>query len=186
MLNDWDTWFPNCEPVGHHLRVAFPDRWVRFHSLPGSKRYADNDAERATILERHNRVLGDLVGQGEDVALLTTGYAKTQSPPVRSYPELSDLDPDARPWRTVVYDDDQASDWHIVASTRRWTPGAFDRLVTLVADDKIANVMIVALDGRWLLHPYDGGMDVILRTTEERDALKARHPEWLSARPDGM
>jgi hypothetical protein len=46
--------------------------------------------------------------------------------------------------------------------------------------------MIVANDCRWLLHPYDGGMDVILESKDARDLLKARHPEWLSARQDGL
>jgi hypothetical protein len=80
MLDAWDQWFPNCEPVAHHLRAAFPDRWVRFHSLPGAKRYADNDAEYATISERHNRILGEFARNGQFVALLTTGYSTTQVP----------------------------------------------------------------------------------------------------------
>ena len=76
--------------------------------------------------------------------------------------------------------------WHVFLSEWSWQPGAFDRLVRLVADDVLANVMIVALDCRWLLHPYDGGMDVILESPAARDALKARYPEWLSARADGL
>lgn len=47
MLTDWDSWLPGCEPIGHHLRRAFAERWVRFHSLPGSKRYPESDAEAA-------------------------------------------------------------------------------------------------------------------------------------------
>ena len=36
-------------------------RWVRFHSLPGSKRYAENEAEYACVLSRHNVVIGELL-----------------------------------------------------------------------------------------------------------------------------
>src|SRR5436190_1133056 len=29
MLTDWNRWFPDSEPVAHHLRAKFPDRWIR-------------------------------------------------------------------------------------------------------------------------------------------------------------
>ena len=36
----WRNHYGECPPLGHRLRDAFVDRWVRFHSLPESKRYA--------------------------------------------------------------------------------------------------------------------------------------------------
>jgi hypothetical protein len=190
VLPDWDPWYPNCEPVGYHLRLAFPDRWVRFHSLPNSKRYSADEAEYAELLARHNRILGDLAQTGQRVVLLTTGYSES-SAPIRSYAELTDLDPGAAPWRTVAMHraDEGFTDpsyWHVFASGHEWQPGTFNRLVRLVADDVVANVMIVAPDCRWLLHPYDGGMDVFAESIAARDRLKVRHSPWLSARPDGL
>jgi hypothetical protein len=38
----------------------------------------------------------------------------------------------------------------------------------------------------WQYHPYDGGADVIARTTAERDALAAEFSDWLSRRADGL
>jgi hypothetical protein len=180
---DWDHWFPNCEPVSHHLPLAFPDRWVRFHSLPSSKRYSENEAELATVLERHNRVLGELARPGQTVNLLTTGWSDT-SEPVRPEPELSELDPLALPWRTIAMHQGpdnfpEPSYWHVYESSHRWLPGTFDAIVRLIAIDALANVMIVAPDCRWLLHPYDGGMDVIAESSAARDRLKDRFPDWL-------
>ncbi|HEX7181334.1 MAG TPA: hypothetical protein VF756_05785 [Thermoanaerobaculia bacterium] len=190
MLTDWQRWFPDCEPVAHHLRVAFPDRWTRFHSLPGSKRYPEDEAEYATVLERFNRILGELARPGQGVILLSTSYSESPEP-VDLQPELQALDPGAVLWRTVAMhdvEDDFAAPfyWHVFASGREWRPGVFDPLVRLVADDVVANVMIVSPDCRWLLHPYDGGMDVIAESPEARDRLKASYSEWLSARPDGL
>jgi hypothetical protein len=190
MLTNWQQWFPDCEPISYHLRARFRKRWVRFHSLPESKRYPENEAEYATLLERHNCVLGELAQHGETVALLTTGYSETLEP-MRSYDDLLKFDPLAVPWRTVAMHqkEDEVHDpnfWHVFVSEWTWTPGTFDPLVRLIADDVIANVMIVALDGEWLLHPYDGGMDVILETREARGRLKSRFREWLSARSDGL
>jgi len=46
--------------------------------------------------------------------------------------------------------------------------------------------MVVDSGCRWIYHPYDGGMDLILGTTEQRDQLKAEFSDWLSALPSGL
>jgi hypothetical protein len=190
MLSNWDDYYLDCEPIGHHLRANFPDRWVRFHSLPESKRYPESEAEYRELLDRHNRVLGALARPGQPVVLLTTGYSESAEP-VRTYPELAALDPPAVPWRSVTMH--QADEgfaeptyWHLFASRRVWRPGEFDPILRLVADDVVANVMVVAEDCRWVLHPYDGGMDVIAESQTARDQLRAAFPAWLSSRPDGL
>jgi hypothetical protein len=190
MLDNWPERFPGCEPIGYRLRELFPNRWVRFHSLPESKRYPENENEYEMILHRHNCILGELVGTGWSVVLLTTGYSDAQQP-VRTYPELDALDPDAKPWRSVAMHSanrefTDPSYWHVFASAREWQPGLFDPLIRLVADDTVANVMIVHPDCRWLLHPYDGGMDVIAESPAARGLLWAAHKEWLSSRADGL
>lgn len=187
ILPDWQRCFPDCEPIGYRLREAFPRRWVRFHSLPGSKRYAENEAETATLLDRHNRILGELAQPGQEVVLLITGWSESPDP-AEVQPEVQALDPAAAPWRTFVDDEeDDGSPYygHVFASRQQWQPGVFDPVIRLAADDELSNALIVAPDCRWLLHPYDGGMDVIAASALARDRLKARHRKWLSARRDG-
>jgi hypothetical protein len=161
---------------------------VRFHSLPESKRYPENEVEYETVLNRHNSILGELAGSERKVVLLTTGYSKTEEP-VRQ-PELWALDPDAKPWRCVpmheLERDVIPNYWHVFASLWDWQPGLFNPLVRVIADDVVRNVMVVAFDCRWLLHPYDGGMDVILESPATRNSLRSSHREWLSARSDGL
>jgi len=190
MLDDWQERFPGCAPIAHEMKVVFRDRWVRFHSLPESKRYPEDEGEYETVLHRHNRVLGELVGAERNVVLLTTGYSES-SLPVRTCPDLAALDPDAKLWRSVPMHerDEESADpnyWHVFASAWDWQPGAFDPLVRLVADDVVANVMIVHPDCRWLLHPYDGGMDVIAEAAAVRGRLRAAHEDWLSSQADGL
>ena len=189
MLEDWQERFPNCEPVGHWLRVAFHDRWVRFHSLPESKRYPEDESEYETVLERHNCILGELTGTERRTILLTAGYSEDLVA-VRN-PGFAVLDPSAKQWRSVVTREFDGSSsapgyWHVFASVWDWRPKAFDPIVRLIADCTVANVMIVAPDCRWLLHPYDGGMDVIAESPSSRDRLKAAHKEWLSVYDNGM
>ncbi|MBA3533015.1 MAG: hypothetical protein H0T73_13910 [Ardenticatenales bacterium] len=190
ILSEWDVHFPNCAPVGHHLRIVFAEHWVRFHSLPGAKRYPEQEAEYAEVLARHNCILGELAPLGTPVVLLTTEYSPSLLPP-RASPELARIQPGGAAWRTVAMheiDEDfhTPSYWHLFASLHQWHPGTFDRLVRLVADEVVFNVLIVSADCRWVLHPYDGGMDVITDSARARARLRARHAAWLSARPDGL
>jgi hypothetical protein len=184
MLTGWEYRFPDCKPVAHHLPVVFPERWVRLHSLPGSKRYPVSPAEYATVLERHNKVLGNLARPGEMVILLTTGWSETAEP-IRRQRELSELDPRALPWRTVAMHQEpdkfpEPLFWHVFASKWRWSRGVFDPLIRLIANDVVSNVMMVAPDCRWLVHPYDGGMDLIVESRVARDRLAERYPGWLA------
>jgi hypothetical protein len=188
-LSNWQVWFPGCEPIAHHLRTAFPQRWVRFHSLPGSQRYPGSEAEYATVLSRHNCILGELAEPGQKVVLLTTGFSESPEP-VRQH-ELQALDSDGVPWRSLAMHDLEAdytrpSYWHVYASEWEWRPGRFDRLIRLVADDVVSNVAIVGTSYPWLLHPYDGGMDVIAESTAARDRLKTAHADWLSTLASGL
>jgi hypothetical protein len=190
MLADWDRCFPNCEPIGHHMRAAFPERWVRFHSLPRSKRYPEDEAEYAEVLARHNTILGELAPPGSQVVLVTTGYSESPEPS-RSYAEVVAFNPDAVPWRTVAMHRveegfDEPSYWHLFASAWEWQPSAFHSLVRLVANDEVANILVVSPECRWVLHPYDGGMDVITESREVRRLLRDKYAAWLSARADGL
>jgi hypothetical protein len=191
MLDNWDREFPDCPPVGYLLRNAIPSRWVRFHSLPGSKRYPEDETDFQILLERHNTILGELVGLSPRVVLVTTGYSETPEP-VRTYAELDALDPDGKPWRTIsmhtVWPDsgDTPTYWQLFVSESEWHPKLFDPLIRLVADDTVANVLIVEPECRWVLHPYDGGMDVIAESPAQRARLRSAYKAWLSARRDGL
>ncbi len=59
---DWARFHPACFPLGWMLRGRTGSPWVRFHALPGSKRYADDQAQRDVILSRayalDDRLLG--------------------------------------------------------------------------------------------------------------------------------
>jgi hypothetical protein len=71
----WAAAWGDCPPVSYLLRGCLHDRWVRFHSLPGSQRYASNDDEHAEIMRRHVTVLAELLEHGgADVIAATAGH----------------------------------------------------------------------------------------------------------------
>lgn len=188
----WKKCFPECPPVAHFLRGIFPLRWVRFHSLPDSQRYPNDESEMLIILNRHNLILNELATPGEELILLSSGYSKT-SKPVPSDLAKWNLFPESSHFESVAMHEIEPEDygpsptyWHIFQCALVWHPGVLDAVLRLVANDKIGNIIICSIDGRWLYHPYDGGVDVILPTESQRDIIKQRHRDWLSNATSGL
>ncbi len=66
-------------PMAHELKVNFTDRWVRFHSLPESKRYPESNEEYQEVLSRHNQVLNELCAMNNEVYLITNGASRSKA-----------------------------------------------------------------------------------------------------------
>ncbi|UKL03755.1 DUF3885 domain-containing protein [Streptomyces sp. NBU3104] len=59
-------------------------------------------------------------------------------------------------------------------------------MLRAIADDELSGVLITDTGMRRVLHPYDGGADVLLTTPAERDRMRDRHADWLSGHPSGL
>jgi hypothetical protein len=186
LLRLWEERWPTCQPDASVLRGVFPDRWVRFHSLPESKRYAETEDEYTTVLGRYNTVLDELFA-GEDVYVITPDWNEQPTPDERPE-DHARWHPDATYWTSICVDDDPGFEayWHMYLSRTSWRPGCLDPLLRAVADDETAGVMITDLAMRRIHHPYDGGADILLASTAERDQLHARHNDWLSQHAHGL
>ncbi|MCG5216365.1 DUF3885 domain-containing protein [Streptosporangium sp. KLBMP 9127] len=166
--------------MADQLKHVYPDRWVRFHSLPGSKRYADDESEYAILLRRHNTVLDELFTR-QRVYIVTATYGAGED----DY--LQKLNPGSRFWTTLRDEDpdtDRTVDLHV--GERPWRPGMTDPLLRAVADDEHRNVIIMDTALHRLYHPYDGGADCLVESTEARDRLKEAHSGWLSRHSGGF
>ncbi len=183
----WQTAFPECPAIPHLLRDAYPKRWVRFHSLPESKRYADNEAEYQVILHRHNTVLDHLARRDGPLLLVSTEFGDT-SISTRADSPLVPLDSTARSVWTFRAEPDNDDDYYryLYMSEWQWQPGIFDSILRLVADWKVVDTMIVCAEDNWICHPYDGGADFILPTEHQRDRVKSLFSRWLSSHPLGL
>ncbi len=187
----WQQNYSDCPPVGYLLRQQFHDRWTRIHTLPGAKRYANSDSEEREILRRHNALLSSVVGDGGRYVLVTTGYSAGIDP-VRSYPELQ-LERIGGPnewWLTVarheIDEEEYPTFWHFFFAAGDWKAGSSDNLLRLVAEDTVANVLLVDIECHSIYHPYDGGADIFTSSDSFRDLLKRDYRDWLSDRPDGL
>src|SRR4051812_31653062 len=92
----WTARWPEGPPVGWLLRGAVPERWVRFHSLPGSRRYAGSVAEEDEVLRRHLVVLKEL--KAPEKLLVSSG--RFEYPDLAAEASVANH-PLARPWFTL-------------------------------------------------------------------------------------
>jgi hypothetical protein len=181
--SSWQEKYPECPPISDALRLSYKDRWVRFHALPNSKRYPDNEEEYEIVLDRHNTLINEL-NTGDSIFVITSEWSEGQD-----RHRESSLDSGAIYWQSFPEEPDDPevrSYRHLFISIKEWRTGVVDEILRSVASDESGGVIIAAEDFSWLYAPYDGGVDVILPSTEDRDAFKNRHAGWLSSNPEGL
>lgn len=174
----WEREWPGAQPVGYLLR-NHTDRWVRFHSLPNSKRYAETDAESHEVLRRQRIILDELLA-GLGPGSLVVVAADWSASDLASGDSRRRL-PDAWPWR-IGLDSSDCEAPPIYFWAQLGIEGSrLDNLLLAAADDR-GKYTLAGADMTWLFCPYDGGVDVILQTSAERESLENRHADWL---PEG-
>ena len=186
----WRERWAGASAQGWRLRGDLPDLWVRFHTLPGSKRYAESEAERVEIERRHITLLTGLDDSAPSdswfVSLPT--YVWPESPAGEAPPSEDwtvPLGPPQR-WQSYAPDDYDETVRHLWLYEVAAADGsALVPLLGAVADDRIRDVVIGPRSWEWLYHPYDGGADVIAHDSI-RAQLMTSHREWLAPGPSGL
>lgn len=188
----WATAWGRCRPVSYELRSCLRDRWVRFHSLPGSQRYAATDNEHAEIMRRHTTMLTELLKHDTADAdpglmLVTASWSAAHEPATRGK-ELATAIPAANYWTSVLTDDTEPEPvWtHLWISQASLHSQDLPRLLRLVAGYGTGGVIITTTAMNWLYAPYDGGADVIAASPGHRDQLRDRYSAWLPPHPSGL
>lgn len=185
LLRRWEETWARCLPHASELKAVYPDRWVRFHSLPDSKRYPEDETGYMIVLDRYNTVLDELFA-GQEVYVISPDWSDRPEPEQRPE-DHARWHPEACYWTSVCVDSEPGfeSYWHLHVSRIQWERDCVDVLLRAVADDKTAGVMVTDLTMQRIYHPYDGGADVLLAPSGERDRLRSRHGDWLSGHPSG-
>ncbi|MEH0153923.1 hypothetical protein V6R21_07225 [Limibacter armeniacum] len=187
-IDFWNTAYPETFPISHELKWVYPDRWFRIHSLPEAKRYADSEEEYNMIMARQNRLIEDLIGKEAEVAISFGLYQNDIAND--NYKELPDfgqfqkvLTIDLHKERPEEYDDKMY--FNIFVRIEKWKKDGRNNLLKAIADDEI-RAMFISPSEKCIIAPYDGGVDMIVDSTEIRDRLKVKYKDWLSDREDGM
>ncbi|MDR7128045.1 hypothetical protein J2X69_000373 [Algoriphagus sp. 4150] len=188
-IDYWKRVYPEAYLIGHELKWVYPDRWFRIHSLPESKRYAEDEIEYQIIFERQNQLITDLIGEGTEIMLAFGLYVDDDLINL-NYREMSDfvefqkiMTIDLQKERPEEQQDELYLDIFLKADT--WRRNKRNELLKKIADDEI-RAMFICPSRNCVIAPYDGGVDIIVQSTKIRDQLRNKYGDWLSNREDGL
>lgn len=182
----WTQLHPDAPPVAHILRQVETETWVRFHSLPMSKRYAESKREKWVVLNRANKLASRVLGENSPCWL------------VQAEPDYGDAANDADAYGTIAeyqlafefeHPRSEGDDcgYRIFARPVFWSAGAFNDLISKRADYRLRMpTMWVSTATGKAFAPYDGGSDLFLQTADEVTELKREFSDWLSEDPVGL
>ncbi len=184
----WRRFHPDRIPLNHTLKTR-SDLWLRFHSLPESKRYAATEGEMSIILDRQNALARDALGEATPCWMISHLYV------------WDGVENGDEAWRDAHFDafrqwgsmpkvlqapdpDESELAYDIHATEVVWSAGGFNSLLRDIASDALRMMWMSKRTGA-IFAPYDGGVDLVLPTLEEVRALAAAHSDWLSSYPGG-
>lgn len=185
----WEANFQNCPPVNFTFKEKLERFWFRIHSLPESKRYAENDAEMAEILRRQRILLDDVIGTDDECFVVCGSYVPNlRTYYAESFPQLVDmLRFNSKSVPLVDFDSDgkPGEFFNIDFGKQKIVFEALREILVGIANDQIYFFFILNPITKRIFSPYDGGVDLILESEEKRSEFKAKYKDWLSTHPNG-
>ncbi len=189
----WARHYPSIEPVGYELRNAGVRHWVRFHSLPRSKRRPDTSAEWAELLARQNELASAVLGEKPGCWLVQSHWEVRPDEAEVVFrdggnPFKATADYDLKPAMATVRAPGTEFEqrWEAFAGPAEWSAGRFDRLLRDIATERAAPTLWVSNTTGAVFAPYDGGIDLFLPDEGRVRELRGLHPDWLSTHPLGI
>jgi hypothetical protein len=188
----WRRHYPHHHPVGYMMRWGGAEHWLRFHSLPSSKRHADTHQERQILLARQNELAKEVLGADATCWLVQACWVT----PEGMIDYANELDPFRAcrefkltfAWRFRASDEVKTSDededprehfWDIQAGLHQWKNGVFDELLLAIADERAAPTLWFSSVTGSVFAPYDGGIDLFLPAVSMVERLASAHRDWL-------
>ncbi len=188
----WTINYPETVPISYLFRQDYSDRWFRIHSLPESKRYAENENEWKILLSRQNEIITDLFGFDTPILILTGEYNWGDNTQIHTTDEEEIL----KPFSFVRLDNielnqidaeqyDEPEIYRPAFTQTIWKPNYHDKLLREIA---IGNILafFVSFEKNIIVAPYDGGIDFVLKDILTKKNHKNKYKQWLSEREDGL
>jgi hypothetical protein len=172
-LTYWNKHYPETPPINYFFKHRLQERWLRIHSLPYAKRYADTDEEWDILLHRQNTVLTDLIEDGA-VIKIVVNFTEITNPLFNEFNFIN---------IGVFVDREAETVFQSFLFETEWQINTLNLMLKMIAQDEM-RAYIIAKD--CLIAPYDGGMDLIFKDAHTRDLYKKQYQPWLSAREDGL
>jgi hypothetical protein len=173
-INEWSYWQKSL-PIASQLREGYPKEWYRKHTLANSRRLPNNIEELQTVLNANRQTLSALEMTSNISKVIIGLWNDTQENP--EIPKiLKRYDNNFTILHRVLGSNANKADEGTMIF---YVSDSFEdkeniyKLIEDVSQDKIADVTFVADGGKWLMHPYDGGIDIFLKDIVLNSNLEA-------------
>ena len=187
---DWYRHHAGLFPIGYLLRRDGAKHWLRVHSLPESKRYAETQDEWQILLSRQNELAMKVLGP-EPCWMVQTHWV-TPAGEV-DIADANDLFRATREFGlryAFQFKESEADEedklWNVHALLSEWSAGKFDAVLRDIAEYRAAPTLWMSSTSGAIFAPYDGGVDLFLPTQSTVASLVNAHPDWLSSHPAGL
>lgn len=177
---DWHHFHNGSHPAGHAVKFTEYEKWIRFHSLPSSKRYAENDMETECLLSRQNTLAREVLGEKSTCWMATSVIAESEKELSKHVIETLCLNYKLSKSFSYFPDPDEEDLFDVYAAKVVWETGKFDDVLKAIADDQVRVLWMSATSGA-IFAPYDGGVDLILPEIAELKRMALAHSDWLSS-----
>jgi hypothetical protein len=169
----WAENYPETLPINYLFKHNLHHRWLRIHSLPESKRYAQTKEESDALLNRQNTVIDDLIQQNSEINVVVN-FIDIDSFLFRMF-NFTNIG--------VFVDDKTEAVFQSFIFETTWETNSLNPMLIEIADDNL-RAFIIGED--CLISPYDGGMDLIFKDEPTKYVYKRKYKSWLSEREDGL
>jgi hypothetical protein len=169
----WAENYPETKPINYLFKHIYKDNWLRIHSLPESKRYANTKEEWDILLHRQNSIIDDLILQDADIQV------------VINFIEVDSFLFSMFNFTNIggFVDDAAETVFQSFCFETTWETNGLNPMLIEIADDNL-RAFIIGKD--CLICPYDGGIDLIFKDVQDKYLYKEKYKKWLSKRHDGM
>jgi len=182
----WKSNFKETIPLNFTFRTTYSKRWLRIHSLPNSKRYAENEIELKTVLERQNSVISNSFSENEEIYIVKSEFYVSNIKDDDFHEDLNFEEVDIvnlKSYFVGEYDSDDKLSIQVFKT--KWKRNYFNNLLVDIAND-VYMIFFVSLNKPIIFAPYDGGMDIVYQDENQRNNYTIKYKDYLSERNDGL
>lgn len=181
----WTQKFNDEPPLSFRLKDSFNPQWLRFHALPNSKRYPENQTEYEIVLQRANDLAGVVLGENSECWMVCCYPLDNHEGSEEEHASFGSLKntygiTKAFEFKDIYEAPSDQSLWVAYAKLARWNYGKFNQHLIDIADEAWPKLYWISVETRNIFAPYDGGFDLILSSHNFRSDLRKEYSNWLS------
>lgn len=182
----WKINFKETIPLNFTFRATYPERWLRIHSLPNSKRYPESEIELKFIFNRQNSVISDVFKEDEEIYIVRSEFYIENIEEFDLQSEFNFEEVEIINLKDFFINEYESDDkLSVQVSKVTWKINSFNDILEDIAND-VSMIFFVSISNSIIFAPYDGGMDIIYQNELQKNYFKEKYKEYLSERIDGL